>query len=87
MKRARLGASAMLTVLAAQQSAAQEYPQREMLRVEVVGIAPQPGLGIDRELLPYSAQSASSKTVRQAQAGNLTDFMARNLNGVNVNDI
>jgi outer membrane receptor protein involved in Fe transport len=58
-----------------------------MLRVEVVGIAPQAGLGIDREVLPYAVQSASSAVIRQAQAGNLTDFMARNLNGVNLNDI
>lgn len=85
-RRSRL-AAAVLAMLAAQQAAAQEYPLLAMLRVEVVGVAPQPGLGIDRELLPYSVQSADSKSIRQAQAGNLTDFMARNLNGVNVNDI
>ena len=86
-RRTRLATTAMLTLLAAQQATAQEYPLMAMIRVEVVGVAPQPGLGIDRELLPYSVQGASSKTIRQAQAGNLTDFMARNLNGVNVNDI
>lgn len=85
-QRTRL-AAAVLTLLGAQHAAAQEYPLLAMLRVEVVGIAPQPGLGIDREVLPYSVQSASSKAIRQAQAGNLTDFMARDLNGVNVNDI
>jgi outer membrane receptor protein involved in Fe transport len=86
-QRTRLATAAMLALMSAQQAAAQEYPVLAMMRVEVVGIAPQPGLGIDREMLPYSVQSASSKTTRQAQAGNLTDFMARNLNGVNVNDI
>jgi outer membrane receptor protein involved in Fe transport len=85
-RRTRL-AAAVLTLLGAQHAAAQEYPLLAMLRVDVVGIAPQPGLGIDREVLPYSVQGASSKTIRQAQAGNLTDFMARDLNGVNVNDI
>lgn len=80
-------AAAVLTMLTAQQAAAQDYPLLAMLRVEVVGVAPQPGLGIDREVLPYSVQSADSKSIRQAQAGNLTGFMARNLNGVNVNDI
>jgi outer membrane receptor protein involved in Fe transport len=87
MKRSRLAAAALLPMLAAQQAVAQEYPVLAMIRVEVVGVAPQPGLGIDRELLPYSVQSASSKAVKQAQAGNLADFMARNLNGVNVNEV
>ena len=79
--------AALLALLATQQAAAQEYPLLAMLRVEVVGVAPQPGLGIDRELLPYAVQSASGKAIRQAQAGNLGEFMARNLNGVNVNEI
>jgi outer membrane receptor protein involved in Fe transport len=86
MRRTRL-AGAVLAALLAQQAAAQEYPLLAMLRVEVVGVAPQAGIGIDRELLPYAVQGASSKTIRQAQAGNLSDFMARNLNGINVNDI
>ncbi len=80
-------AAAVLTMLAAQQAEAQDYPLLAMLRVEVVGIAPQAGLGVDREVLPYSVQSANSKTIRQAQAGNLADFMARDMNGVNVNEI
>jgi outer membrane receptor protein involved in Fe transport len=87
LKRTRLIPAALLTALAMQQSAADEYPRQPMPRVEVVGIAPQPGLGIDREQLPYSVQSASAKALAQAQAGNLTDFMARNLSGVNVNEI
>lgn len=86
MIRTRIAAG-VLSVLAVQQAEAQDYPLLAMLRVEVVGVAPQPGLGIDRASLPYAVQSAGSAVIRQAQAGNLTDFMARNLNGVNVNDI
>jgi outer membrane cobalamin receptor len=86
MKRTRI-AAAVLAAMAAQQAPAQEMPLLAMVQVEVVGIAPQPGLGIDRELLPYAVQAAGSKQIRQAQAANLTDFMARNLNGVNVNEI
>lgn len=82
--RTRLAAAA-LVLAGAPHAAAQEEPA--MPRVEVVGIAPQSGVGVDRELLPYSVQSAGSKAIRQAQAGNLAAFMARNLNGVNVNDV
>ncbi len=86
-RRSRLAAAIVLVLLAQQRALAQEYPLLAMARIEVVGIAPLPGGGIDRELLPYAVQVADSKTIRQAQAGNLTDFMARNLNGVTVNDI
>jgi outer membrane receptor protein involved in Fe transport len=86
-RRTSLASAALLTLLGTQHADAQEVPLLAMLRVEVVGIAPQPGLGIDRELLPYVVQNANSKTIRQAQAGNLSEFMARNLSGVNVNEI
>ncbi|MES2758665.1 MAG: TonB-dependent receptor [Pseudomonadota bacterium] len=83
----QLAAAVMLALLSAQQAAAQEMPLLAMIRVEVVGVAPQPGLGIDRELLPYPLQGASSQVMGRSQAANLSDFMARNLNGVNVNEI
>jgi outer membrane receptor protein involved in Fe transport len=86
MKRRRI-AIAVWAAVAAQHAAAQDAALLAMVQVEVVGIAPLPGLGIDRELLPYSVQGASSKAIRQAQAGTLADFMARNLSGVNVNEI
>lgn len=86
-RRTRLAAAIVLVLLVQQRVWAQEYPLLAMTRIEVVGIAPLPGGGIARELLPYAVQVADSKTIRQAQAGNLTDFMVRNLNGVNVNDI
>jgi len=56
-------------------------------RVEVVGVAPVYGLGIDRDLLPYPVQVASDKTIRKAGGENLAEFMANNLGGVNVNEI
>lgn len=86
-RRTRLGAAIVLVLLAQQRAWAEEYPLLAMARIEVVGVAPLPGIGIERELLPYAVQVADSKAIRQAQAANLTDFMARNLNGVNVNDI
>jgi outer membrane receptor protein involved in Fe transport len=83
----RFAGATVLMLVAAQQAQARQASAPAIPRVEVVGIAPQPGLGIDRELLPYSIQGASSKTLKQAQPENLADFMARNLGGVNVNDI
>ncbi|PHV03913.1 TonB-dependent receptor [Janthinobacterium sp. BJB412] len=64
-----------------------EYPALAMLSVDIVGVAPLPGLGVERRLLPYSVQTASAKNSEQAPGENLGEFMARNLSGVNVNEI
>lgn len=56
-------------------------------KVEIVGVAPLYGLGIDRDLLPYPVQVATDKAIRKAGGENLAEFMAHNLSGVNVNDV
>lgn len=56
-------------------------------KVDIVGIAPLYGLGIDRELLPYPVQAASDRTIRKAGGENLSEFMVRNLSGVNTNEV
>ncbi|MEN3275677.1 MAG: hypothetical protein V7631_1467 [Massilia sp.] len=55
--------------------------------VEVIGTVPLPGIGIDRELLPYQVQTVSEGERRQSGAGNLTEYMAQKLAGVNVNEV
>ncbi|HAV36285.1 MAG TPA: TonB-dependent receptor [Massilia sp.] len=59
----------------------------EIARVEVVGMAPLPGLGVERKLLPYPVQLVSDKDLPRAAGENLAEFMARSLTGVNVNDV
>lgn len=63
------------------------FPTVALLSVEVVGMAPLPGSGVDRNLLPYPVQTATAKTMRQSPGENLSEFMARNLTGVGVNEI
>ena len=58
-----------------------------MAVVEIVGLAPLPGLGIERNLLPYTVQTVSAAAMARAPGQNLSEFMARNLTGVNVNEI
>lgn len=67
--------------------AAPDAPQGEVARVEVIGMAPLPGLGVERELLPYPVQLLSDTALRQAGGDNLAELMARNLTGVNVNEV
>lgn len=93
MKRAG-GALALL--LAVQESAHGAAPPPDsytgasataLATVQIVGVAPIAGLGLERRLLPYAVQSATGERIAEAQSGNLADFMARNLAGVNINDI
>jgi outer membrane receptor protein involved in Fe transport len=56
-------------------------------RVEVIGTSPLPGQGIDRNLLPYSTQLVRRSAIDEAQPENLTDYMARRMPGMQVNDI
>ncbi len=55
--------------------------------VEIIGVAPLPGVGVERNLLPYAVQTVSAETMRNAPGDNLAEFMARNLTGVNINEI
>lgn len=58
-----------------------------MPKVEIVGIAPVNSPGIDRELLPYPVQVATDTTVRKSGGENLSEFLFRNLTGVNANEV
>ena len=62
-------------------------PVAPLAKVEIIGIAPLYGLGIDRELLPYPVQAAADKTIQKSGGENLSEFMARTLSGVNVNEV
>lgn len=62
-------------------------PETTMPQIAVVAKMPVPGLGIERDLLPYPVQTASADTLRRAQSGNLVDFLATNMAGVNVNEV
>ncbi|MDQ0139090.1 TonB-dependent receptor [Cupriavidus necator] len=55
--------------------------------VLVVAAAPLPGIGVASDLVPYTVQTVRGDDLGGARAGNLADYLNRNLAGVNVNDI
>jgi len=55
--------------------------------VQVVNTSPLPGIGIEKNKLPYEVQSVGSDTLKASNSLNISEFMNENLNGVNVNDI
>ncbi len=76
-----------LALLAHQAALAQEIQAVAMATVEVVGVAPSGGVGIDRRLLPYGVQTAGGDQLGAARSDNLADFLARSMSGVSVNEI
>ena len=78
----RASAAAALLALAAG-AVAQNDPQQ----VEVIGTSPLTGLGVERDRLPYSSQVLRRGAIDQAQAGPITDLLARRVPGMQVNDI
>lgn len=74
--------------LSAQDKATQESKQDKALQeVEVVGTSPLPGIGIEKDKLPYDVQTVTDEQLYRGQSLNLTEYMSRNLLGVNVNEV
>jgi iron complex outermembrane receptor protein len=57
----------------------------ELPQVEVVGTTPLPGSGIELRKLPANAQIYTSRDLRRQRSADLTEFLARNASGVNLN--
>lgn len=61
--------------------------EKKLSSVEVVGTSPLPGIGIEKDKLPYDVQTVTDEQLYQSQTLNLTDYMSRNLLGVNINEV
>lgn len=84
-RRTRVALAAMLLAECAGMSGA--YAAASMASVEIVGMAPLPGLDVERKTLPYAVQTASDATLARASGDNLAEFLARSFTGINVNEI
>jgi outer membrane receptor protein involved in Fe transport len=55
--------------------------------VQVINTSPLPGIGIEKNKLPFEVQFIDSKALKNSDSLNITEYMNENLNGVNINDI
>ena len=86
--RATVIAVAVATLFASPLTRAQDDAKDKKLQaVEVVGTSPLPGLGIEKSKLPFDVQSVNDEEIYGTKSMNLTEFMANNLTGVNVNEV
>ena len=61
--------------------------QNELGPIDVIGVTPMPGTGIERDRVPTSVQTLESEEFDTLSPRNLTDLMEQRLSGVTVKDI
>ena len=81
------GLSALLCACAAAAAQAQPQPEPAPQTVEVIGVAPLPGVNVPKDRIPANAQSARAADIDRSQALDLTQFMNRRLGSVTINEI
>lgn len=59
--------------------------QRELEDIEIVATTPLHGVGVDKNSVPYPVQTANSKDIEQSQSLDVSDYMARHLGSVHIN--
>jgi outer membrane receptor protein involved in Fe transport len=85
---ALLLAGALPLAAAAQEHASgQDREATRLPAVEVIAPSPLPGTGVDRDALPYATQTATAEDIDRSGAQNLIQFLARELAGVNINEV
>ena len=80
-------ALSLATLFASAHARAQEAESQRLKEVEVVGTSPLPGIGIEEDKLPYDVQSVNADKLYRSHTMNLSEFMANNLSGVNINEV
>ena len=83
MKGGKLLFVAMLFALASFSVSAQKDVRLD--DINVVASTPLHGVGVDKNQLPYPVQTATSEDLKNAQSLDLTDYMARHLGSVHIN--
>jgi outer membrane receptor protein involved in Fe transport len=83
---------ASVAALAQQRPVDQDAQQRPVdqdaqQRVEVIGIAPIPGLDLPRDWLPSNVQTAKAAEIDRSHALDLSGFMNRKLTSVFINEV
>ena len=88
LPRATAIALAVAAIFCSSTSIAEEDSKDKKLQaVEVVGTSPLPGLGIEKNKLPYDVQTVNEETLYRSKSLNVTEYMANNLTGVNINEV
>src|SRR5690606_13657474 len=58
----------------------------ELAPVEVIGTTPLPGIGLPTEQIPANVQTVKGRALAHQHTPTIADYMAQNMNGVNVNE-
>ena len=61
--------------------------QNELDPIDIIGITPMPGTGVERDRVPTSVQTLATEEFDTLSPRNLTDLMEQRLSGVTVKDV
>ncbi len=62
-------------------------PAVQLPTINVIGVAPLPGLSVPRDALPYTVQTGTRDDLGSGANGSLAEFLTRSLSGINSSDI
>ncbi|MEW5010532.1 MAG: TonB-dependent receptor [Cycloclasticus sp.] len=69
-----------------QQAIAESTPQSLQLKdINVISTTPLHGVGLEKNRLPYPVQAANSAAIENSQSLDISDYMARHLGSVHIN--
>jgi len=68
-------------------SQAPQEPVTTSVDVTVVGVVPLPGINVPASQVPAPVQAATDRDIANSGAGDLSEFLNRNLGSVHINDI
>lgn len=79
----------LVAILAAYSAPQMAYAESniKLNKVEVVSTTPLPSVGVPINQIPSNVQTINAEDLERTQSLDITDYMFRNLNGINVNNI
>jgi len=78
--------AALVSLFSAGLVHADEPAQIELPAVTIIGTTPLPGIGLSKNQIPASVQTATDADIDRSMALDLSAFMNRNLGSVNINE-
>jgi len=86
MKKITYGMLGLISLTAMPVLAAEQQSPIELEAVEVVGVTPLQGSGVEKDKIPTNVQTVSSEQLDKAQTISLADYINRYLGSVHVNE-
>lgn len=86
MKKIIYGAVGLFSLSSLTAVMAEEQPKIKLETVDVIGVTPLPGSGVDADKIPANIQTVTSEQLEKAQSLSLNEYISRYLGSVHINE-